>query len=533
MRNPAILLGSLGIGAGLMYFLDPDRGKRRRGFARDKALHLSKVAERRVSKKRRDVQNHIQGVLAETEKLFTSETVTDKQLLGRVRSTLGRLTSHPHAVKTDLIDGKVTLSGPVLSDELEDVLEGIASVGGVKEVENRLEPHESDENFKGLLGRERQREAIVRRHQEEWTPQIRILAAIAGGGLAFLGAMRRDVLSSLLASMGVGLITRSATNKPISSLFAKQESGTTVKIHKSIKIDTPRENVFEMMKYPQYFPYFMTRVQNVERIGEKQFLWVVDGIGDYPIQWKTEVKKVVPNELIEWKIIGDRKNDQTGFLRLEPIDEKSTRLHVEIEYEPYGGKFGHFVAGLFHRDPKSELDDDFLRLKTYLEKGKLPHDAAIKFYGRDDMKVKEIMTENPAFATLNTKLQEVAKLMAEKDCGAIPVVESEKNKKPVGIITDRDLAIRTIAKSQNPLQKVAGEVMTEGVITVTPEQSVESCCQKMEKNQIRRAVVVDEAGVLQGIVAQADIARKAPEFETAELVKDISQPPLKAEALVV
>ena len=69
---------------------------------------------------------------------------------------------------------------------------------------------------------------------------------------------------------------------------------------------------------------------------------------------------------------------------------------------------------------------------------------------------------------------------------------------------------------------VVGEVMTDNVITVTPDASVEDCVAVMEKNQIRRVAVVDGEGNLCGIVAQADIARKAPAFETAELVKDVS-----------
>ena len=69
---------------------------------------------------------------------------------------------------------------------------------------------------------------------------------------------------------------------------------------------------------------------------------------------------------------------------------------------------------------------------------------------------------------------------------------------------------------------IAGEVMTDSVISVTPEISVEDCIATMEKNQIRRILVVDDAGNLSGIVAQADIARMAPPFETAELVKDVS-----------
>ena len=257
---------------------------------------------------------------------------------------------------------------------------------------------------------------------------------------------------------------------------------------------------------------------------EKQFFWLIDGIAGLPIEMATEVTEIIPNELIRWKNVGSAPNGQHGFLRLEKIDAEKTRLHVEMKYRPFGGKTGHFLAGLFGSSPKSRLDDDFLRLKAYIEKGKLPRDAAatVNEKRRKEMKVKEIMTANPAVATVGTSLSEVARMMSERDCGIVPVVEKETDKKPVGVITDRDITLRTIAHSKNPLNMIAGEVMTETVITVKPEITIEDCVQVMEKNQLRRVLVVDEAGNLNGIVAQADIARRAPSFETAELVKDVS-----------
>jgi CBS domain-containing protein len=138
------------------------------------------------------------------------------------------------------------------------------------------------------------------------------------------------------------------------------------------------------------------------------------------------------------------------------------------------------------------------------------------------MKVKDIMTKDPACCTDRTSLHDVAQMMADYDCGCIPVIEDQDNKKLIGVITDRDMTLRTIAHNKNPLQMIAGEVMTEMVMTVTPDMSVEDCVSVMEKNQIRRVPVVDEAGNLYGIVAQADIARNAPPSETAELVKDVS-----------
>jgi CBS domain-containing protein len=138
------------------------------------------------------------------------------------------------------------------------------------------------------------------------------------------------------------------------------------------------------------------------------------------------------------------------------------------------------------------------------------------------MKVSEMMTKDPACCLDTTSLADVAKMMADHDCGSIPVVSDLENKRPIGTITDRDITVRTVAHNKNPLNMVAGEVMTDNPVTIDADASFDEACQAMEKNQIRRILVVDENGSCVGLVAQADVALKAGEHETAELVKDVS-----------
>ena len=140
------------------------------------------------------------------------------------------------------------------------------------------------------------------------------------------------------------------------------------------------------------------------------------------------------------------------------------------------------------------------------------------------MQVGDIMTEDPACCTPETSIQEAARLMVDNDCGCVPVVESEENPKPVGVITDRDICCRAVAEGKDATSTTVGECMTAECVTVTPQTSVEDCCNAMEENQIRRAVVVDERGSCCGMVAQADIARQAAQEQTSEVVRDISQP---------
>lgn len=139
------------------------------------------------------------------------------------------------------------------------------------------------------------------------------------------------------------------------------------------------------------------------------------------------------------------------------------------------------------------------------------------------MQVKEIMTKDPVCSTPETNLQEVAKLMLEHDCGLIPIVSDQESKRPVGTITDRDIAVRTFAAGQNPLEIKASHIMSMGVTTVKPETSVQECCDVMENKKIRRVLVVDNSGAVCGIVAQADVAEYGNPELIGNMVEEISE----------
>jgi CBS domain-containing protein len=139
------------------------------------------------------------------------------------------------------------------------------------------------------------------------------------------------------------------------------------------------------------------------------------------------------------------------------------------------------------------------------------------------MKVKELMTKKPAVATPEMGLTQIAKLMAEHNVGSIPVVADQEHCILVGVVTDRDIATRAVAQEKNPLQLKAKDVMSSPVITVKADDDVEEVARKMERNQVRRVPVVDDRGEVSGMVAQADLALKAPENTTVEVVQAISK----------
>ena len=144
------------------------------------------------------------------------------------------------------------------------------------------------------------------------------------------------------------------------------------------------------------------------------------------------------------------------------------------------------------------------------------------------MNISELMSKNPRTVSPDTPVSEAAQLMKEEDIGMVPVIErvggAETRGRLVGVITDRDIAIRTVAEgraSDSPVR----DVMSSGVRTATPDDSVESVMELMGREQVRRVPIVDERGSLVGVVSQADLARKAKnEGRVERTVEQISQP---------
>jgi CBS domain-containing protein len=138
------------------------------------------------------------------------------------------------------------------------------------------------------------------------------------------------------------------------------------------------------------------------------------------------------------------------------------------------------------------------------------------------MNVESVMTPNPACCTAGTPLRDVARMMLDHDCGQIPVVD--ESQRPIGVVTDRDIAVRLVAQGRNTNDATAADAMSSPVRTVSTNTSLKDCVCVMEADQIRRVPVVDADGRLAGIVAIADLALAGKQKATAEVVKEVSEP---------
>lgn len=136
----------------------------------------------------------------------------------------------------------------------------------------------------------------------------------------------------------------------------------------------------------------------------------------------------------------------------------------------------------------------------------------------------EVMTKDPVCCQPNDTVAETAKLMLKNNIGSIPVVENEQTRKLLGIVTDRDLALKVVAEGLDSSSTVVYLVMTGKVVTCQAGDDVQNAMDAMAKHQLRRIPVVNDKNEVVGIIAQADVATRVDQPEkTAFMVKEVSQ----------
>lgn len=210
-------------GSALMFWLDPVSGRRRRALTGDKLGHLARQTSHGLDAARRDLAHRMRGMAAETAGRLRRDDGNEGVIAQRVRTALGRVVSHPHALEVRSHDGVVELSGPILRRELASAIAHARKVRGVKRVDDRLDAYEDADHIPALQGGKIRRERFELL-QEHWTPGPRLLTGIIGMTLVGTAATARDArLGWPLGLTGAALLARSATNKPAKTLFGRLE----------------------------------------------------------------------------------------------------------------------------------------------------------------------------------------------------------------------------------------------------------------------------------------------------------------------
>jgi len=138
-------------------------------------------------------------------------------------------------------------------------------------------------------------------------------------------------------------------------------------------------------------------------------------------------------------------------------------------------------------------------------------------------KIREVMTTRPRAVTSEMSIREAARLMEEEDIGSLPIVE--QGARLVGMLTDRDIAVRVVGHGLDPDTTHVGQIASTDLVALTPDHDLDEALALMAREQVRRLPIVGRENELVGVVAQADIARAGKEKTTGEVVEAISRPP--------
>lgn len=366
------VFGAAAVAALATYFFDPDIGRRRRARLREKALGRMRHLDDAARVVAVDLRNRSKGLLAGLRTRLMSYDVPDEVLAERVKAKIGRCASHPGAIEVTAHGRTVVLRGRVLEHERERVVRAARTVPGVREVRDELEEHKQPGNIPALQGG-RPRAQRVDIMQEQWAPATRVLAGGAGAALVVCALARRSPLSIALGLAGAALALRAGTNITLARLLGQR--GPYIDYTKTIHIAAPVEKVFAFWQNFENFPKFMRNVLAVRKNAGNTWHWEVAGPFGSTVQWDAEMTVCIPNELIAWSTTPGSQVQHAGLVHFQP-EGGGTRVQVEMGYNPPGATLGHVVASLLRSDPLSEMDEDLMRLKGFLETGKLARDAA-------------------------------------------------------------------------------------------------------------------------------------------------------------
>lgn len=184
------MLGA-GIGMGLMFLLDPARGNRRRALIRDKMIRVSRKTRDAAGATGRDLGNRINGIRARAESLVSRAPVDDDVLVERVRARLGRIASHPRAIEVAAHNGSVTLTGDAFATEVSPIVDAVARVRGVCNVENEITAHAAAEGVPSLQGASERPEHWSAWMKSGWSPAAKVLGGATLLTIAAAAAARR------------------------------------------------------------------------------------------------------------------------------------------------------------------------------------------------------------------------------------------------------------------------------------------------------------------------------------------------------
>lgn len=213
MKQLFNVLGALVLGAGAMYYLDPEQGRRRRALVADRVDSLSHDARDYLEGQRKRTADRVRGLMARARSRMRSEPPSDEQLHGQIRSRLGRAVSYPHAIETEVRQGRVILRGAILANEYNAAMVDLWAIRGVTGIDSQLTLHTDPSGVPGMQGKpHRTRGRRLRNFARLAATVLAVVGGIGAGfgarrtqGMARAGALS---LAMTLLAYGFGDSTR-------------------------------------------------------------------------------------------------------------------------------------------------------------------------------------------------------------------------------------------------------------------------------------------------------------------------------------
>ncbi len=369
MGKAASLFAGFTAGAVFMYMTDPDRGRRRRALIRDKAARTIHEAERAVEKTRRDVSNRVHGLTALVRAVRGDQYIEDDVIVARARAKIGRVVSHPHAIHVRSERGRLVLEGPVLEHEYHSLLSAVTLAARGMEIDNRLE-RRAQADIPVLQGGNSRRGERWELMQSSWTPGVRMAAGIGGTALLIRGMRRGGFGGAATGAIGAAMLLRASTNKELKRALGIDAVHRAVEIEKAVNIHAPAAEVYAFWSHYGNFPRFMAHLREVRDLGNERSHWVAEGPLGMPVSWSAEVIDRIENKLIAWRSLPGAYLEHNGVVRFDANPDGGTRITIRMSYTPPFGVVGHAVAQVLGADPKRDMDEDLVRLKSLIEYGK-------------------------------------------------------------------------------------------------------------------------------------------------------------------
>ena len=351
-------LGGAALGAVVMYMLDPDRGAPRRAVSGEKLRQLGRQTGDAVGRV-------VQGMGSRGDHAVDSQSSSSyteapgASIQGAIPDSGGRYQKSSLQELSQHTLGTDKMQDRSWSDSTSARPDGIGGMlrQGVESVQRALSPA-------------REQTSSSNEHLESSRRSGGRGATLAGAGVLGLGGLMapRTPIGMAMGLAGLALLVSATTRRPLRSMLSAPLHGQPVEVEKTIRIDAPPEQVFDLFANYENFPRFMSNVIEVRDLGNRRSHWVVKGPAGSQFAWNAILTEHSRPRRLAWESEAGAEVEQSGSIQFEPI-HNGTRVTVRMSYQPPAGAVGQAVASMLGRDPKRQMDEDLARMKSLVERG--------------------------------------------------------------------------------------------------------------------------------------------------------------------